>query len=146
MKIAATFMLIALVWLAGCATREQSGALAGGAAGGLLGSALGHGPAAVLLGAAAGAAVGGLIGNRMDRQDQTKTAQVLEGNRTNQSSTWVNPDTKTRYTVTPTRTYQSAQGPCRKFKMDADLQDKGQSQRTSGTACRQPDGSWKITS
>src|SRR5579863_4375881 len=73
MKIAATFMLIALVWLAGCATREQSGALAGGAAGGLLGSALGHGPAAMLLGAAAGAAVGGLIGNRMDRQDQTKT-------------------------------------------------------------------------
>lgn len=128
-------------------TQEQTGAVVGGAVGAAAGSTVGSGSgrtAAVILGALAGTAIGANIGRQMDEQDRLRTAQVLESNRTGQTTSWVNPDTTTRYAVTPTKTYESGDGPCREFTMNADV--GGEANQVHGTACRQSDGSWKIVS
>lgn len=70
---------------------------------------------------------------------------TLEYNRTNQASTWVNPDTGLSGSAVPTRTYQNGVGqPCREFTQTIIV--AGEEQQGYGTACRQPDGSWQIVS
>lgn len=132
--------------LGGCATKQEQGAVTGMAVGAALGSAMGRGhnsrPFAIWLGAVVGSVLGSTIGRYMDEQDQMRTSMILENNRTHQSSSWVNPDTRYEYTVEPTRTYESAEGPCREFTMDANV--GGRVEQVYGTACRQADGSWKI--
>jgi len=117
----------------------------GAIAGGILGHQVGGGSGQVLAtmaGTVAGAMIGGSIGRSMDEQDQMNTAAALENVRTGVSSTWVNPDTGYQYVVTPTSTYDSGTGPCREYTMDATI--GGKTEQVYGTACRQPDGSWKI--
>jgi len=144
--------VLGLGMLGGCATQEQSGALIGGLAGAALGSTVGRGSgrtAAIIAGTLAGSIIGSKVGRSMDEQDRMRTQQVLENNRTDQSSTWHNPDTGNTYTVTPVKTYThkdegpgQGQGPCREFTMNAKI--GGKTEQTYGTACRQADGSWKI--
>jgi len=137
----------AAIALGGCAnqgTQEQTGMIVGGALGGLLGSQVGRGHgriAATIIGTLAGAAIGGSIGRSMDETDRMKTAAALEDVRTGVPSAWRNPDTGYEYTVTPTRTYESASGPCREYAVDAVI--GGKKEKVYGTACRQPDGSWQ---
>ena len=119
----------------------------GGALGGLLGAQVGDQEdqartVAIIVGTLAGAAIGGAIGRSMYETDRLKTAQTLESVRTGVSSTWRNPDTGNQYAVTPTRTYETASGPCRDYTMEAEID--GQLEQVQGTACRQPDGTWKI--
>lgn len=134
--------------IAGCANQgpqEQSGMVIGGLVGGLLGAQVGQGQgrtAAVIAGTLAGAAVGGSVGRSMDATDRMRTAATLETVRTGVSSSWVNPDTGNQYTVTPVKTYGSASEPCREYTMTALI--GGKRQQVYGTACRQPDGSWKV--
>ena len=130
----------------GCATSyEQSGALTGAAVGAAVGSTIGRGrnrAFAIWLGAVVGANIGSTIGKHMDEQDRLRTADVLETQQTHTPTTWVNPDTRNTYTVTPTRTYTIAEGPCREFTLDAKI--GGKTEQVYGTACRQSDGSWKV--
>ena len=132
--------------LGGCATREESGALTGAIVGGLLGSQIGEGHGKDLATAAgflAGAAIGASIGRNMDRNDALRAQQVLENNRTGDPSAWDNPDTGAHIAMKPTRTYRTARGQyCREFQTDIDV--GGKQERGYGTACRQPDGSWRI--
>ena len=131
---------------------EVMGTLLGAALGGLVGSQIGSGTGnKVAIGA--GVVAGGLMGNRIgksmscrDRQYHGDTAQnAFETQRTGTSSSWVNPDTGHQGSVTPTRTYQQADGTyCREF--DQTVTVDGQLEQASGTACRQPDGTWKIVS
>ncbi len=142
-----TIAAIVIITLsAGCTTtHEQSGALAGAAVGAAVGSAVGDGRGralAIWLGAIVGASIGSTVGKYMDEQDRMKTADILETRRTNTPTTWVNPDTQHTYTVTPTRTYTVAEGPCREFTLDAQI--GGDMEQIYGTACRQADGSWKV--
>lgn len=142
-----TTLALVIVLLTGCvANREESGALTGAIVGAAVGSTVGkgHGRAlAVWLGAVVGASIGSAIGKHMDEHDRMKTANVLETQRTNTPTTWVNPDTRNTYTVTPTRTYMVAEGsPCREFTLDAMI--GGKTEEIYGTACRQADGSWKV--
>jgi surface antigen len=68
---------------------------------------------------------------------------TLEFNRTNQASTWVDPDTGQSGSTVPTRTFQNAVGqPCREFTQTIIV--AGRKEQGYGTACRQPDGSWQI--
>jgi surface antigen len=47
--------------------------------------------------------------------------------------------------VTPTRTYQQSSGEyCREYQQTVTV--GGKTQEAYGTACRQPDGTWKIVS
>ncbi len=133
----------------GCAhqgEREAAGMVIGGVLGGLLGAQVDrdHGPrtAAIIAGTMIGAAVGGSVGASMDDVDRLRAGQTLETVRTGVSSSWRNPDSGIDYRFTPTRTYESADGPCREYTMQALI--GGKTQEVYGTACRQADGSWKV--
>ncbi|HQU15272.1 MAG: RT0821/Lpp0805 family surface protein [Gammaproteobacteria bacterium] len=63
-------------------------------------------------------------------------------NRTGQPGSWRIPDTGGRYTVTPTKTYETRNGRCREYTMDA--RTGGRPAQVYGRACRQRDGSSKI--
>ena len=138
--------------LSGCATyhppsKQTQGAVAGGVIGGVLGSTIGGGRGKIWAAAAGtliGALAGAHVGRELDDLDRRRAGQTLETTPTGYSREWVNPDSGTEYTVTPTRTYDSGQGtPCREFTMDADV--GGQTEQVYGTACRQADGSWKMS-
>lgn len=154
MKKAAVILLIAATALAGCAPsmgpREGSGTLLGAGTGALLGSQIGHGRGrlvAVAIGTLAGAIIGQDIGRALDRADMLameRNAQyALENTRTNTVTTWRNPDSGNSGWITPVETYQTGQGQyCREYYQTVVV--GGQPQQAYGTACRQPDGSWKI--
>ncbi|RDD63486.1 RT0821/Lpp0805 family surface protein [Ferruginivarius sediminum] len=142
--------------VAGCAqnggpgTKETIGGLSGAAIGGFLGSKVGDGRGQ-LAATAAGAVIGGLaglsIGRSLDRADRAKAAETthdaLEHNKTGEVSRWENPDSGHSGSVQPTETYQRNDGTyCREFQQTVTI--GGKTEQAYGTACRQPDGSWKI--
>lgn len=125
-------------------TQQQTGMVIGGLLGGVLGHEVGGGggnTAATIIGTLAGVAIGGAIGRSMDDNDRMKTAQALETTRTGVPTRWVNPDTRSAYRVVPTRTYETPQGPCREYTVDAQI--GGRTETVVGRACRQADGSWR---
>jgi surface antigen len=134
--------------LIACSTapaKQDQGMIIGAIAGGILGHQVGGGSGQVLatmVGTVAGAAIGGSIGRTMDDYDRMHASAALENVRTGVPSTWVNPDTGYNYRMTPTGTYDSGTGPCREYTLDATI--GGRTEQIYGTACRQPDGSWKV--
>ena len=147
-RITLILAVFAVPFLYGCETMThgQEGEVLGGVLGGLLGAQVGDGrgkTAAIIVGTIAGAMIGRHIGESMDDTDRTKTALVLNDARTGDSTSWVNPDTGYRYTVTPTRTYEKTSGPCREFRLDATVGNRT-NQDVYGTACLQADGSWLV--
>ena len=130
----------------GICNRQLIGAAMGGAAGGLLASELADRSdkaVAVAGGVILGAMLGGSIGRSMDQLDQRCVGQILEHAPSQRTVAWENPDKESRYAVTPDRTYQHEDGRyCREYTSTATI--AGESQETTGTACRQPDGSWQI--
>lgn len=138
-----------VVSLIGCTAtpgqNEQAGVLIGGVLGGALGSQVGQGrgrTAAIIAGTLIGASVGGNVGRTMDEVDRANLAGTLETVRTGVPSRWQNPDTGNRYTVVPTRTIESAAGPCREYTINATI--GGREEEVYGRACRQEDGSWLV--
>jgi len=131
--------------LAGCqTTKEDQGRVLGAIAGGLLGNQVGGGSgrtAATIAGTILGGYIGGNIGRQMDDGDRYRAGEALESTPTYQSSSWENPDTGNRYSVTPTRTYTAASGPCREYTTEAWID--GKRETVYGTACRQSDGTWQ---
>lgn len=148
-KIPVLMILIAVV-LAGCETtgpKATVGGLGGAAAGGLLGAAFGGGAEGIAAGVILGGLLGSAIGDRLDAADRRHAAQAtyqaLETQPTGTHTTWHNPDSDHSGSITPTRTYQTANGNyCREFQQVITI--GGEQQQAYGTACRQPDGSWKI--
>ena len=123
--------------LGGAAAGAGIAAIAGGSAGWIVAAGL------------AGGLLGGAIGAHLDSKDKQMAAQAaasaFENNRTGQPSGWKNPDSGNSGTVTPTRTYQAASGQyCREYRQDITVGTE--KHQAYGTACRQPDGSWKIQS
>lgn len=143
-------VVTAALLLSGCETqpgreKEQAGTIVGAVVGGVIGSQFGgHGDgrtAATIIGAIAGGAIGSAVGRNMDQADRMRTAQVLEQSPTGAPTTWRNPDSGRAYTVVPTRTWQTAEGPCREYSVDSVI--GGRAEKVYGTACRQSDGSWR---
>lgn len=126
-------------------TGSVLGTAAGAAAGGLIGSQFGKGSGSTAMtigGVLAGALVGGVIARAMEPVDQACIDQALEHTPTNESIEWQNPDNRSSYWVTPTRTTVLPDGtPCRYYTTEA-LVD-GQREAQTGYACRQADGTWK---
>ena len=144
------FMAALLTACAGMSNQDV-GTLTGGVLGGVLGSRFGGGSgkvAAAIGGTLLGAYLGGAIGQSMDKTDQLSMNQALEKTPTNQAYSWHNPDSKNRYTVTPTRTYYKNVGgrsePCRRFVTTAIIH--GKAEKIKGTACRQANGNWRVVS
>ena len=149
-RTAAVLMLVVIA-LTGCASMEANpktsiGALGGGAFGGLIAAAAGGGGAAIAGAVIGGALLGGLAGNYLDQRDKQLAAQAqqraLEAAPTGTPVAWNNPDNGHQGTVTPVRTYQSEGTYCREFQSEVMI--SGQPEKAYGTACRQPDGSWKV--
>ncbi len=144
--------------LAGCRAdgtmdKQTGGAIIGGIAGGLIGSKIGKGRGrhvATIAGAVLGSLAGSSIGKQLDERDRLlmsrSTQRTLERGKTNVASTWVNPDTGNRGTITPQRTYRVKRGStssyCREFQQTITV--GGKTERAYGRACRKPDGSWQI--
>ncbi len=154
MKRAIVLFLVICVTLTGCATgmgpKETGGSIIGAGAGALAGSQIGGGRGklvAVAVGTLAGALIGREIGVSLDRADKLameRNAQYsLEHTKTNTTTTWRNPDTGNTGSITPVETYQTQKGQyCREYIQNLTI--AGKEQQAYGTACREPDGSWRI--
>lgn len=156
-RVLAPAAMAVMVALAGCQNGGQDefgaktglGAALGAAGGGLLAAAVGGSGAGIAAGVLLGGLAGGAVGSTLDAQDRRIAGQnsqhALETAPAGTTTTWHNPDSGNSGTVTPTRTYQNASGQyCREFQQTITI--GGQDQQSFGTACRQPDGSWKIVS
>ncbi len=148
-------VLASAVLLSGCSKdnpNQTMGTLIGGAGGAAVGSLFGKGSGqlvGVAVGTLAGAYLGSQIGKDMDEKDKQQAAATAQHNletaKTGQSSSWHNPDTGHSGTVTPTKTYQKSSGEyCREYQQTVTV--GGKTENAYGTACRQPDGFWKVVS
>lgn len=140
--------------LAGCASTDEGvgpktavGAGTGAIIGGLAGGAIGHGSVgSVIAGAIVGGLIGGAIGSSLDEADRQRAMaaeyQALEYGRSGAPTTWQNPDHPDRYgTVVPGPAYDRAGSSCREYTHTIYIDGRPQTAR--GTACRQPDGTWR---
>ena len=142
--------------LAGCdsdgtANKEAIGTVVGAGIGAGLGAhAKGNAKVpTMILGAVVGGYLGNRIGKSLDEADRIKHReaqyQAFENGRSYDTQGWRNPDNDTSGYVTPQPAYQNSAGqPCREFTQTINV--GGRQEEGYGTACRQPDGSWKIVS
>jgi len=149
-SILTSILVASLVLVMGCTQqgtvqKEHVGMAGGAALGGLLGAQIGSGTGQ-LAATAAGAVVGGLVGQQigrtMDEVDRMRVHNTLENTPTGRTTAWQNPDTGARYEMTPTETFTRGDGtPCREYTTEAWID--GELEVVRGTACRQPDGTWR---
>jgi surface antigen len=133
------------------ANKSTGGGILGAVGGGLAGAQFGHGSgnvAMAALGTLLGAFIGHEVGTSLDRADQvaatraeSKAYQAPIGH----SVTWNNPDSGHAGTITPVREGTDSSGRyCREFQQQVVID--GRTQSAHGTACREPDGSWRVIS
>ncbi len=146
---------IAALLLSGCesvqnAPKQTGGAVLGGVAGGVLGSQIGGGKGrtvAIIGGTILGALLGSEVGKSLDRADRAymeKAETQAHSAPVGQTIAWNNPESGHKGTVTPTREGRdTATGAtCREYKSTIDVD--GKREDILGTACQQPDGTWKV--
>lgn len=148
--------VLAASMLTGCiggmgANKQTFGMMGGAVAGSLVGSQFGSGSGrlwATGIGTALGALGGGMVGARLDEADQMAAGQAAQQSfeyaPRGQATTWQNPNTGNYGTITPTGTSQQGPSVCRQFTQT--IYVDGQAQSSVGTACRNPDGTWRISS
>ena len=142
--------------ISSCAAMQQNyqenpkamlGGLLGAGAGAGIAALAGGSPGAIVGAAIGGALIGGLVGHKLDDRDKQMAAQAaqqaFEQNAAGQQSVWNNPQTGNSGSITPTKTYQLANGQyCRQYHQTITI--GGEPQTAYGTACRQADGTWAI--
>lgn len=133
----------------GAGDKEVGGTVVGAALGGLVGSQFGSGGgqlAATALGVAVGGFIGNQVGKSLDRADRLAMASAHDqalAAPVGETITWNNPDTGNYGTARTVREGATAAGAyCREYQSTVTV--GGETQEAYGTACRQPDGSWKI--
>ena len=144
-------LLVPLV-LAACGegglTKQDAGIGIGALAGGVVGNQFGKGDGKVLataLGAVVGGIVGSDIGKSLDDNDR-RSAQdaefsALEHGNSGVGQPWRNPDSGHYGMVVPGKPYKRAEQDCRDYTHTIYIDGKPQTMR--GTACRNPDGTWR---
>ena len=99
----------------------------------------------LVAGAFVGGIVGHSIGQSLDEQDRMLAQEAeyaaLETGQSGVARPWRNPDNGHYGEVVPTRTYRRGEYDCRDFKHTVYID--GRPQTMSGTACRNPDGTWR---
>lgn len=151
MKLAAA-LLLGPGLLLGCGpegpNKADTGMVVGAVAGGILGNQVGGGSGKVLA-TVAGAVVGGIVGSEigraMDRQDQMLAQEAeyaaLERGRSGERTPWRNPDNGRYGEVVPGASYRRGPSDCRDFTHTIFIDGRREVMR--GTACRNPDGTWR---
>ena len=150
------FVAFAALLLAACADyqsrpKQSGGTLIGAGLGALAGSQIGSGRgqlAAVAIGALAGAFIGSEIGKSLDKADRLYAQQAQKkayAAPIGETIAWNNPDSGNSGSFTPTRdgTNKATGEYCREYQTTVNV--GGRTEEAYGTACRQPDGSWRIT-
>ena len=140
--------------LAACANdsgpKQNVGTVLGGVGGAVARAQFGKGTGQ-LVGVAAGTRLGALLGSEvghyLDKADRTymdrANQRALETSPSGSQVSWRNPDSGNAGTIVPQPAYQAPGGEyCREFQQT--IQVGGETKQGFGTACRQPDGSWKI--
>jgi surface antigen len=139
--------------LAGCegnaGDKQKLGTLLGAVGGAVAGAQFGGGKGQ-LVGVAAGTLLGALVGSELgkslDRADRLAMEQANQQATTapiGQRIAWRNPDSGHSGVVVPTREGTGPKGEyCREYQQTVTV--AGKSEQAYGTACRQPDGSWKV--
>jgi surface antigen len=170
-KIPLTIATVSALTLAGCAQNHGAGGgtqigdscgdlgwgrvvggLGGAVGGGYLGSRWqGAGRStqttATIAGTALGALAGVMLGGNVDDNDcnraQQARTQALTSAPVGQPIVWNNPSTGNQGTFVATRDGTAANGAyCREYQQTIVV--GGEQKQAFGTACRQPDGSWKM--
>ena len=149
--------LIAGLGLAACSQNGGSdggvskadGGLVGGAVlGGVVGNQFGKGSGKVL-GTVAGALVGGIVGHDIGRQldsrdrmlAQQAELDALERGPSDRPIRWRNPDNGRYGDFTPSAPYRRGEQDCRNYTHTISIDNRPQAMK--GTACRNPDGTWR---
>lgn len=148
--------LVVAVGLGGCQSayenpKQFGGTVIGAGTGALIGSQFGSGSgrlAATAFGTLVGALVGSEIGRSLDQADREymyRAEQQAYGAPIGEQITWRNPQSGHYGHITPTRQgYDAGGNYCREFQQTVYI--GGRPEQAFGTACRQPDGSWRIVS
>ena len=122
------------------------GGLVGAAAGGLAGSQIGKGKgqlAATAVGTLVGFVLGQQVGQSLSRTEETCFSRTFEHVPDRETIVWNDGRHNAQYQVMPVRTSEPMNGMyCREYQAKATV--GGKVSETYGTACRQPDGSWKL--
>ena len=146
-------VMLAAVMLTGCGggmAKQEIGAVVGAGLGGLAGSFIGDGGGqlvAVAVGTMLGAVMGSEIGESLDSADRLALAQAqhqtLEYGESGRKTTWRNPESGNSGEVTAEPAYRNGSGNyCREFWHTVSV--AGEKQVAYGTACREPDGTWRL--
>lgn len=129
--------------------KQTGGTLLGGVGGAVAGAQFGSGTgrlAATAAGALLGALVGGEVGKSLDKADleyANRANQQAQAAPIGQNIQWSNPSSGNYGTITPVREGSDTSGAyCREFQQTVSIGGKAES--AYGTACRQPDGTWKV--
>ena len=133
--------------LAAC-TKEDTGLVSGALVGGVLGNKFGKGTGNVLA-TAAGVVVGGIIGSeigrRLDERDRQLAQQAeftaLEKGQTGVATPWRSAESRYHGAVVPGRPYRLRELDCRDYTHTVYIDGRPEVMR--GTACRNPDGTWR---
>ncbi|MFD0986782.1 RT0821/Lpp0805 family surface protein [Methyloligella solikamskensis] len=149
MRILALILVLAMpLTLGACASKQDTGTLIGAAAGGLIGNQFGSGGgrvAATAVGAVAGGIIGNTIGANMDARDRQMAAaaeyRALEYGQPGRPVAWDNPNSNYRGQVEAGNYYDRGGSRCRPFTHTIYID--GRPEVSRGTACRQPDGTWR---
>lgn len=131
--------------------REGIGTVAGALAGGVIGNQIGSGSGQVIataVGAVAGGLIGMEVGRALDERDRQLAMQAeyraLETAQAGRPVEWRNPDSGRYGEVVVGPGYQVNALDCRDYTHSVYID--GQPQVARGTACREPDGTWRIVS
>lgn len=147
-KMVPAAMAIAL--LAGCASSgKEQAKTEGGVVGGTIASQYGTGNpklASLGVGTLLGAFIGKDVAAGLDKSDQAQAevaARRAYGGPIGEKAGWTNPQSGNSGTVTSIRDgYNNAGQYCREYQQTVTV--KGTTELAYGTACKQPDGTWKI--
>ncbi|MEZ5843047.1 MAG: glycine zipper domain-containing protein [Hyphomicrobiaceae bacterium] len=145
--------LVASIATGGCSgdadRRVEGGTIAGAVAGGLIGSAVGRGRGGRFAGALVGTVVGGIIGNELARGMNERERRIaaeaeldaLERGGDGERRSWRSAESDYRGDIVPGRRYRRGGGECRDYTHTIFI--RGREEVLRGTACREPDGTWR---
>jgi surface antigen len=149
-----TFSAVAVVTisLAACSAdgpnRADTGLGIGALTGGILGSTVGRGRgrvAATVVGAVIGGIVGSEIGRSLDERDRRLAIDAeydaLERGGSGQARIWRSDRDGTYGEIVPSRPYRRGEYDCRDYTHT--IYVSGRPEVMRGTACRNPDGTWR---
>jgi len=145
-------VLFSLLLLLGCAPGSQQGQGVGTIAGAIVGGVIGHqfgSGTGKAVATAVGAVAGGLIGSelgrtydRLNKEEQnvhtSTVSNTIQTSKIGEGNQWYNPQSGHSGRVIITE----QEGYCREYQQTIII--GGKEHHSYGTACRQPDGSWKI--